>query len=125
MNEYYIHHVSINFKADRALRDYEGPCANRHEHQFKVEADVLTPSPGKSGMVIDFYDIKAALNKITQAWAHTFLNEIKPFDTMNPTNENLAKYCFEALKQELNHPIAQVQSITVWENDGAGVTYVQ
>ena len=123
MKEYYTLHIIAHFNAARTLRDYEGPCANIHGHNFKVQADVVTPPPDETGMVIDFYDIKRALEHITRNWDHSFLNEIAPFDTVNPTNENLAKYCFDELTKDLNHPVARVQAITVWENEEAGVTY--
>ena len=51
------------------------------------------------------------------------MSEYQSESTINPTNENLAKHCFEALTHNLNHPLASVQSITVWESEGAGVTY--
>jgi 6-pyruvoyltetrahydropterin/6-carboxytetrahydropterin synthase len=123
MSEHYILHVITTFNAARTLRDYQGPCANIHGHNFKVQADVKTPPPDEKGMVIDFYEIKALLERITKSWDHQFLNEISPFDVLNPTNENLAKFCFDTLTKNLNHPIARVQSITVWENEEAGVTY--
>jgi 6-pyruvoyltetrahydropterin/6-carboxytetrahydropterin synthase len=123
MNEFYILHVSILFYATRALRDYEGPCAEVHGHHFRVQADVVTPAPGETGMVIDFYHIKTRLENIVMPWEQGFLNEITPFETLNPTNENLAKYCFDALSAALRHPLARVQSIAVWETPEVGVTY--
>jgi 6-pyruvoyltetrahydropterin/6-carboxytetrahydropterin synthase len=123
MSDHYLLHVSTQFQATRALRHYEGPCANVHSHRFKVQADVMTPPPDERGMVIDFYEIKACLEKMVALWEGCFLNDISPFDTLNPTNENLAKYCFEVLNASLTHPVARVQSVSVWETSEAGVTY--
>jgi len=125
MKNTYTLHVITHFNASRKLRDYEGACADLHTHRFKVQANVMTPAPDHKGMVIDFYEIKQSLEKITGAWEQQFLNDLAPFDKLNPTNENLAKICFDLLSQSLKHPEATLQSLSIWENETAGVTYQQ
>jgi 6-pyruvoyltetrahydropterin/6-carboxytetrahydropterin synthase len=119
----YTLHVSTHFNSARSLRDYEGPCANIHGHTFKVQANVVAPEPDKKGLVIDFFDIKKKLEQIANRLNHHYVNELKPFDEINPTNENLAKYFFEELSKILTHPSAKVTQITVWESEESGVTY--
>ncbi|OYV29235.1 MAG: hypothetical protein B7Z82_00855 [Halothiobacillus sp. 20-54-6] len=54
---------------------------------------------------------------------HQFLNEIAPFDEINPTAEHIAVWFFVELSGVLNQPNARVNAITVWENDYSAVTY--
>jgi len=56
---------------------------------------------------------------------HRFLNEIPPFDTQNPTAENLAAYLYRGLSDELNTEHVKVDAITVWETERACVTYTE
>lgn len=119
----YTIHVISYFTASRALRDYIGSCAQQHTQTFKVAVDVLTPEPDEKGFVIDFYEIKAALEKIIAEFEQRYLNDMVPFNTLNPSNENLAKHIFWQLSTGLQSSQVKVTAISVWENDAAGVTY--
>lgn len=124
MSSTYTLHVTTHFNSARALRNYEGPCKNIHGHTFKVQANVSASEPDSTGLVIDFIEIKTALQKIVENFDHQYINEIKPFDIINPTNENLAKYFFEALTIILQPKKVKVTSLSVWESNESGVTYV-
>jgi 6-pyruvoyltetrahydropterin/6-carboxytetrahydropterin synthase len=53
------------------------------------------------------------------------LNELSPFDVLNPSAENIAKYIYDQTAKEL-HQVpngAGVSSITVWETDVTAATY--
>ena len=119
----YILSTSTWLNAARALRNYEGACANIHGHNFKLIAEVETAEPDEKGLVIDFYDIKQAMDTIAKTYDHHFLNELSPFDQLNPTNENMAKFFFEQLSQMINSKIAKVLAFSVWESEEAGVKY--
>jgi len=56
---------------------------------------------------------------------HKYLNELKPFDVLNPSAENIAKHIYdEAAKQMHQTPNgAGISSITVWESDVTAATY--
>jgi len=54
---------------------------------------------------------------------HGFLNDLPPFDQLNPSAENLAKYFWEGLEPEVRKQGLQVHSVTVWETDTTSATY--
>jgi len=53
---------------------------------------------------------------------HCFLNDVAPFDRMNPTSENLARHLAETIAPRLP-PNARVEEIAVWESDRAAAHY--
>jgi len=52
-----------------------------------------------------------------------YLNEIKPFDTINPSAENIAKYIFDKLSNSLNDGNVRVSLVRVWESEHAAAAY--
>jgi 6-pyruvoyltetrahydropterin/6-carboxytetrahydropterin synthase len=54
---------------------------------------------------------------------HRYLNDIPPFDTINPTAENIARFFYQKLSDTLNNDIAKVSGVTLWETDRACVKY--
>jgi 6-pyruvoyl-tetrahydropterin synthase len=69
-------------------------------------------------MIIDFKDVKDALNKILPD--HQYLNDFIP-EIKIPTAENLAPALFSHLKILLPGLV----SLTLWESDNAGCRYVE
>jgi len=56
---------------------------------------------------------------------HKYLNELSPFDVVNPSAENIARYIYDQTAKQL-HEVpngAGVSSITVWETDVTAATY--
>lgn len=121
---HFILSIKHTFSAARALRDYQGQCANVHGHNFTVEAKIKTPEVDK-GYVLDYYEAKIYLAEISEKIDHNYLNDIAPFDTVNPTTENLAKYFYQQLVPYLDDSPATMEAVTVWEMDEFAATYCQ
>lgn len=83
--------VEASFSAAHHLRGYAGKCANNHGHNFRIRVTVSGETLDEVGMLIDFGLLKRWLREICERYDHTSLNEIKPFDKINPTTENLAR----------------------------------
>ncbi len=108
--------VTTKFAAAHKLRGYGGPCENLHGHNWLIKATVGTDRLDDIGMAYDFKKLKSHLNEIIERLDHQFLNEVKPFDEINPTSENVAKYIFESLVKKLPMGI-DVIAIDVGESD--------
>jgi 6-pyruvoyltetrahydropterin/6-carboxytetrahydropterin synthase len=56
---------------------------------------------------------------------HKYLNELKPFDVLNPSAENIARHIYDETAKQLRQTAngAVVASITVWESDVTAATY--
>jgi len=121
----YILEVNTTFAAAHHLRNYRGRCENLHGHNWRVTARVTAEEPGKEGMVIDFSDLRKAVNLILTELDHTNINEHPYFRTVNPTSENLARFIFDKLNTMIPdcNPEAQVSSVSVEETPGALAIY--
>jgi 6-pyruvoyltetrahydropterin/6-carboxytetrahydropterin synthase len=115
--------VLTEFASAHTLSGYPGACSRMHGHNWKVEVEVIAGALDQTGMAIDFKRIKQAANEIGNRLDHRYLNDIPPFDQMNPTAENIASWFFQELSRNLNTEHAKVHSVTLWETDRACVKY--
>ncbi|MBN1222215.1 MAG: 6-carboxytetrahydropterin synthase [Candidatus Aminicenantes bacterium] len=107
--------VRDKFQAAHFLKEYKGKCEKMHGHTFQVEVSIEVNELDKTGIGIDFTEIKQALNKILPD--HTLLNEIYDF---SPSAENLSRHIYFCLKE-----IFPIKGVTVWESDDASATYFE
>ena len=113
--------VIKSFASAHCLREYKGKCENMHGHNWKVRAAFCGTELDKTGMLMDFTDIKAHLDNIMLYLDHKFLNEIPPFNGINPTAENIASYIFNELKKT-ETDTAKVCEVEVWESETSSAT---
>ncbi len=117
--------VVSDFASAHTLRDYPGACSRMHGHNWKVEAEVEASQLDEVGMAIDFKAIRRQVRELTDVLDHRYLNEIEPFDKINPTAENIAAFIFSGLSATLNNERIRVKAITLWETDRACVRYTE
>ncbi len=125
MTTKYTLKVVTDFAAAHSLRDYPGDCQRLHGHNWKVEVEVTADSLDELGMVLDFKTIRQAARKVGDELDHHYLNEIPPFDRINPTAENIAAHFFRRLTEQLNDARARVHAVTLWETERACVRYTE
>jgi len=111
--------IEASFSSAHNLRGYKGKCEELHGHNWKIEALVAKDKLDKTGMVLDFKNLKTKLNAVLMKLDHKYLNVIPYFKKVNPTSENIARFIYESLKPK----IASLKSITVWENNNSCATY--
>lgn len=76
--------------AHRLNLPYMSKCENLHGHNWIVSVTCECEDYElDNGMVVDFTHIK---KEVQDKFDHHYLNDIPPFDTINPTAENMAKY---------------------------------
>jgi 6-pyruvoyltetrahydropterin/6-carboxytetrahydropterin synthase len=125
--------VEETFAAGHALRGYRGKCENVHGHNYKVRVTLAGEELGSIGLLYDFKDLKDAIHSTVRKLDHQFLNDIAPFDALNPSAENLAKYFYEEITRLLaengskSNPSAPcaVKQVTVWETDTTTASYFE
>ncbi len=96
-----------------------------HGHNWKVEVEVIATALNKAGMGIDFKKIKNVARSICKELDHRYLNDIPPFDEINPTAENIAAYLYKRIGEQLNKETVRVSAIVLWETDRACVRYTE
>jgi 6-pyruvoyltetrahydropterin/6-carboxytetrahydropterin synthase len=115
--------VHAHFSSAHSLRGYQGKCEELHGHNWKVGVQIAAETLDNLGMVIDFKVLKQELHQIIERLDHKHLNDIPPFDALNPSSENIAFYIFQELKKSLTHERVIVAKVTVWESDDSSAGY--
>ena len=115
--------VKANFAAAHQLRGYTGKCEALHGHNWRVQLYVTAEEINDIGLAIDFKELKKCLHTILETLDHTNLNELAPFQTTNPSSENIARYIFNRATKELKEKKVRVDSIRVWESENAYAEY--
>lgn len=101
------------------LRDYKGPCENLHGHNWLIRVYVGAERLNEVGMVIDFKVLKDVMKAVCDRFDHGYLNEIPPFDEINPTAENIARYVFDEVNRRIRDGRVRVTRTMVWETEGS------
>ena len=115
--------ILTDFAAAHSLRDYPGDCKRLHGHNWKLEIEVSGSELDETGMLVDFKEVKQATKKVADTLDHRYLNEIEPFDKINPTAENIAAHLYHHIGAQINSNRVQIAAVTVWETDRACIRY--
>ena len=117
--------VDESFAAAHNLRDYHGKCEDLHGHNYKVRVVLEGKELDSTGLLYDFVHLKQVIQAVIRSLDHKYLNELAPFDALNPSAENIAKHIYEEMaKHLLKSPnAARVSGVTVWETDSSAATY--
>ncbi len=111
------------FSAAHSLRGYKGRCENLHGHNWKVRVHAAAEQLDSLGMVIDFEELKTALAAIVGTFDHQNLNLVAPFDKINPTSENIAKYIYDQASEMLPRDRIKIDRVMVWEKSTSCAVY--
>jgi 6-pyruvoyltetrahydropterin/6-carboxytetrahydropterin synthase len=116
--------IEQTFAAGHALRNYHGKCENVHGHNYRCQVTLEGAQLDHTGLLMDFVALKKTLQSVIDRLDHVWLNDFPPFDRLNPSAENIAKYIFD----EVNKGIAaeagvRLGAVRLWETDTSSATY--
>jgi len=117
--------IQDTFAAAHRLRGYRGQCEDLHGHNWKVEITVRADRLDEIGLAIDFSDLKAVTEEVLDRLDHTFLNDISPFDTVNPSSENIAAHIFREISCKIDREGLWVYRVTAWESEKACASFLR
>ena len=125
--------IITHFSAAHFLRNYKGKCESLHGHNWKVEVNVKSQNLNSAGMVMDFSQVKAIADKIMDELDHKQINEIDYFSAKggsadggkghNPSSEEIAKFVFNKLEDEIAKFSCKVSEVSVWETDSSCASF--
>ena len=115
--------IEQHFDAAHFLRGYHGKCEALHGHRFQVVVKIDSHLLNDIGIAYDFVDLKRHLGDILAKFDHTCLNDVLPFNKMNPSSENLATTIYDELRPKLAGAPVSLSSVEVWESPQTGVSY--
>ena len=65
--------------------------------------------------------MKKRLRTTSEYLDHRLINELKPFDTVNPSAENIAKFIFDEIQRDIEP--AKLAYVRVWETETSCAEY--
>jgi 6-pyruvoyltetrahydropterin/6-carboxytetrahydropterin synthase len=116
--------IEETFAAGHALRNYKGKCENVHGHNYRCHVALEGATLDSIGLLVDFVELKRVVHSVLDRMDHQWLNEFPPFDAINPSAENMARYIYEEVHRELQTRAGvRVSFVRLWETDTAFATY--
>jgi 6-pyruvoyltetrahydropterin/6-carboxytetrahydropterin synthase len=120
--------VEAGFSSGHYLRNYHGRCENPHGHNYKVRVTLIGAALDATGLLLDFKMLKQVMRPVIDRIDHQMLNDLEPFNTINPSAENLAHYFWEQTSEQLAEMTAgrvRVKDCTIWETDTTSATFYE
>ena len=123
----FIVRVEARFEAAHYLREYRGISEPLHGHSYKVEAELAAVGGGvdNDAIAVDFVSAKRKLETLAKKLDYGCINDVAPFDSINPSAENIAKWFAKELGSAVADENARVVAVTIWEGPVNSVRYEQ
>jgi len=116
--------IEETFAAGHALRNYRGKCENVHGHNYRCQVTLAGAELDSIGLLVDFVELKKVVHAVLDRMDHQWLNDFPPFDVLNPSAENMAKYIYEQVSEGLKAQVGvRVGAVRLWETDTASATF--
>jgi 6-pyruvoyltetrahydropterin/6-carboxytetrahydropterin synthase len=116
--------VEETFSSGHALRGYRGKCENVHGHNYRVRVTVEGEQLDATGLLVDFLEVNRLITGAVGYLDHRFMNDLPPFDEINPSAENIAKYFYDKVSIGLKNEVpVRISAIQVWETDTSSAVY--
>jgi 6-pyruvoyltetrahydropterin/6-carboxytetrahydropterin synthase len=113
--------VEQHFDAAHFLRGYRGKCEALHGHRFQVVVRIKSSGLDDIGIAYDFSELKQHLADVISRFDHACLNDMPPFDKINPSSENIAATIYKELQPKLAG--VSIAAVEVWESPQTRVSY--
>jgi 6-pyruvoyltetrahydropterin/6-carboxytetrahydropterin synthase len=110
---------TFRFEAAHALPNVpaDHKCRRLHGHSYRVDVHVEGPIDPAKGWVMDFGDIKKAVQPILDDLDHRMLSDLPGL--ANSTSELIAAYIWDRLEG----PLPLLSAVTVWESETSRCMY--
>jgi 6-pyruvoyltetrahydropterin/6-carboxytetrahydropterin synthase len=116
--------IEESFSSGHALRNYRGKCENVHGHNYRCQVSIQGEKLDEIGLLVDFVELKRVVHSVLDRMDHQWLNDFPPFDVLNPSAENMAKFIYDEVSSGLQGKNGiRVAAIRLWETDTASATY--
>ena len=94
-----------------------------HGHNWQVVVTVEGASLDSDGLLCDFHALEATLDEAVGPFHNRSLNEVPPFDRVNPTAENVAEFLALEVGRRLPRGLA-VQRVEIEEAPGCVAAFI-
>jgi len=104
------------FFGARHFLTFAGRQGETHYHSWRVEVILESDANDEEGTVIGFAEARGALEAKVAEYNETLLNNIEPYERIQPTAENIARVIFEDIGPALTRGSTRLRTVRVWES---------
>jgi 6-pyruvoyltetrahydropterin/6-carboxytetrahydropterin synthase len=115
--------IKATFSAAHQIR-FNGVVEPLHGHDWKVTISLGAYELDDLGLVCDFHSVQRELKNIVRPFKNNNMNDVPPFNDLNPTAENVAKYIGETLAKSFDSDQARVLWCRVTEAPGCAARWI-
>ncbi|NLK51882.1 MAG: hypothetical protein GX295_05500, partial [Syntrophomonadaceae bacterium] len=106
----------VNARHFVVFGDTTGPV---HAHSWQIETVVNIPR--EISETIEFSRVSQIITAALEPYENTILNQVHPFDLIQPTTENIAMYFFNRLNEFLAELGLSLSQLNLWETPTRGI----
>jgi 6-pyruvoyltetrahydropterin/6-carboxytetrahydropterin synthase len=117
--------IITKFSSAHQLRLYDGKYENLHGHNWGATVIVEAEELDAMGVGIDFVVLKKKVDAILSKLDYQNINEVPPFDKLNPSAENIARWLFDALNADIKTKTIRVKRVEIREMEDCGAAYYE
>ena len=117
--------VKTEFSAAHQLKGYDGKFENLHGHNWTAIVTVEAKELDEIGVGIDFIKLKSIIDDLLAKLDYKNINEVPPFDKDNPSAENIARWLYDKVGEQINGNGARVKKVEVYEMPNCGAAYFE
>jgi 6-pyruvoyltetrahydropterin/6-carboxytetrahydropterin synthase len=114
--------IERTFSSAHFLRQYRGQDEPLHGHNYRVQVKFTGKELVKpEEYLVDFVEVNGILDEIVAKIDYKNINEVPPFDKINSSAENIARWIHQEFAKRL--PAVPPSCVTVWETDRGAASY--
>ena len=95
---------------------FGGRQGETHYHSWRVEVLIESDANDEEGTVLGFAEARGALEAKVAEYNETLLNNVEPYDRIQPTAENIARVIFQDIGPGLTRGATRLKTVRVWES---------
>ncbi len=124
MPGHYTVSTAVEFSSSHSLSGYDGDCARVHGHNWVLRVYYEFSELDEQGIAVDFLELRSRVSEVVLPLLdHRHLNDIPPFDRLNPTSENIAAEVFRILQGQVRFDSGRLTMVELWETPTDMVRY--
>ncbi len=114
--------VQTEFSAAHAIV-INGEREPVHGHNWRVTLWIAGNDLDADGLLCDFHEVERQLAEVIRPFQNTSLNEVAPFDSVNPTAERVAEHIGRTMAERLPAGV-RVARTRVTEATGCAAVWI-
>lgn len=111
MGEIHTYKMKSYINASHAMR-WESGTGQKHNHTWEVIMEIQLDTKH----LVRFNDIEDNMREVSVNYSGKFLNEVPPFDKLNPSLENITRYFYKILSETLAKSQATLMRLEIGES---------